>query len=570
MPGMLPILKETDPVLIPGLAQVWGVRDDALDRDEQIRRLAAAMDDSARVALVWGGLTDEQRAAMQMIYHTLTRSMPAVQFERIWGAIRRMGSDEIARQNPTARPQGAAEALYYRGLINLRRENADTGMRTVLFIPAPLAPLLPINQTTYDHVEDEPLPGASASEALEPLDEDELEDVRLADTSIVDDMATLLAFLRIETPTVEGGQLPPDVVERLQPYLLDSQRDRLRFLITLAHAAGLIDVEGGRAAPRSSDTRRWLELPRTGQLRRLAEHWRQSAILDMGLVPGLHIDREAGTMHQYDPHAARSKVLSLLGEHVPLNGWWPLSDFISIIRQDNADFQRPNGDFDTWYIRDDADAYLSGIGSWDQVEGALLEYVITGPLFWLGLADLADDAARFNVFGRAFMGQGDWPQRKEAPDPLELGPDGIIMLTRKASTLVRYQVSRFTTWLPGEVPYHYRLDADGLALAAQQGITLEQVRDFLARRVPGGQLPAPVAQFLDQWRHGAKASVTLEQVLLLRTSSEATLDEIFNDPDLRRFLGTRTGPLAVIVRADQWQALKLALGERGIRLEVRE
>jgi len=37
---------------------------------------------------------------------------------------------------------------------------------------------------------------------------------------------------------------------------------------------------------------------------------------------------------------------------------------------------------------------------------------------------------------------------------------------------------------------------------------------------------------------------------------------------LRRYLGARLGDLAVVVRADQWEALRSALDEKGIALEV--
>ncbi len=571
MPGMLPILRETEPGLIPGLAQVWELKEDNRDRDDLLKALAAAMEDPARVAAVWGQLNPDQRSALQILYHTPTRSMPAVHFARVAGEIRHMGIDEITRQNPVQQPRSQAEALYYRGLIGLRRENADTGLRNVLFIPAALAALLPIYETSYDNADDDDeFAGGEMMPTIERLDDDDLDDLRPADTSIVDDMTALLAFLRIETPAVEDGHLAPDVMERLEPYLLAGGHDRLRFLVALAQVSGLIDLSGSRAAPRAADSMQWLKLPRQDQVRMLAENWQASAMLDLAHVPGLHIDRNAGTFHQYDPRAVRAVVLNLMLAQIPVADWWCLSELVTAVREDNADFQRPNSDFNSWYIQDDEEKFLSGIESWELVDGALLEYLITGPLFWLGLADQAEDAVRLNVYGRAFLGQVAWPMVQDQSEPLTLAADGLIELSRKTSRFDRFQVARFTTWLMDKDPYRYRLDADGLERAAEQGITLDQIRNFLIKCAPGGELPAPVQQFLEQWRHGAKATVTLEQALLLRTTSETLLDQIFDDPDLRRYLGARVGPMAVFVRQDQWQALQLALGERGIRLEVRQ
>lgn len=570
MAGMLPVLRETEPGLIPGLARVWGLKDEGGDRDALLKALAKAMEDPERVAAVWNQLNAGQRSAIQMLYHTPSRSMPAVHFTRVAGEIRQMGSDEIARQDPILHPKSHAEALYYHGFISLRRENADTGLRTVLFVPTALAALLPVNETSYDNADEaDDYGGDELTTTIQVLEEDELDDLRPADTSIVDDMTTLLAFLRIESPVVEEGWLPADLLTRLEPYLLVKGHERLRFLVVLAHAAGLIDLSAGHAAPRSAEARRWLNLARHEQVRQLAEAWQASTISDLAHVSGLHIDANAGTFHQYDARAVRGVVLNLMLAQIPVASWWVLSDFIDAVREDNADFQRPNGDFNSWYIQDEQGNPLNGIGNWDAVDGALLEYLITGPMFWLGLADQASDAVHLNAYGRAFLGQAAWPQQQEQFAPLELQDDGLIVLSRKAVRSDRFQVARFTTWLAELEPYHYRLDAGGLERAVAQGIALDQIRDFLAKRAPNGELPAPLGQFIEQWRHGAKASVTLEHIQLLRTTSEALLDQIFESPGLRRYLGARVGPMAVIVRADQSQALELALGEVGIRLEMR-
>ena len=33
--------------------------------------------------------------------------------------------------------------------------------------------------------------------------------------------------------------------------------------------------------------------------------------------------------------------------------------------------------------------YLRGFSTWDEVDGALVRFLITGPMHWLGLVDLA-------------------------------------------------------------------------------------------------------------------------------------------------------------------------------------
>ena len=97
-------------------------------------------------------------------------------------------------------------------------------------------------------------------------------------------------------------------------------------------------------------------------------------------------------------------------ELVPKQEWWALEGFIMAVKETEPDFQRPGGDYDSWYIRgEDSEEYLTGFDNWEAIEGALLEYYLTGPMHWLGLVDLADEAARLTAYGRAFLGQAAWP-----------------------------------------------------------------------------------------------------------------------------------------------------------------
>ncbi len=83
-------------------------------------------------------------------------------------------------------------------------------------------------------------------------------------------------------------------------------------------------------------------------------------------------------------------------------------------------------------------------------------------------------------------------------------------------------------------------------------------------------LPKPIALLLDNWKSGATAAVTLERLMVLRTTAPETLDRLLDTPALRRYLGAKLGPMAVIVRADQLQALRSALADAGITAEVVE
>jgi len=286
-------------------------------------------------------------------------------------------------------------------------------------------------------------------------------------------------------------------------------------------------------------------------------------------VPGLHPEP---TGWAYDPVAARHAVLGFIHDIVPPNDWWSIDDLIMTIKEVEPDFQRPGSDYESWYIRNDSGDYLRGFESWDAVEGALLEFYLLGPMHWLGLVDLAVDAARLTAYGRAFLSSAQWPSRPEQAEKITLFPDATLRASRRVSRIDRFQLARFSNWVTAATldggPYIYKLDAGGIQRGAEQGITTEHIASFLKRMTGDKALPPAITRLLEAWQEGSTSSVTLERLLVLRTTAPETLDFILDTPALRRYLGARLGPMACVVRADGWEALRDALGERGIEVEV--
>ncbi len=571
MTSIFRTLRESDPALLTVLAEVWGVQlDESDDIAARIDLISRAMLEPERAERVWDALSDIERAALQMLI-SVKGKMPEAKFERVFGSIRRMGAAAIQREQPHRQPETVAEGLYYRGLIGQAFENADTGPRTIVYIPDDLVQILPTHKTSYDQLDEVDEAVVYPSEEVAALDSlDEVDNVRQADTSIVDDLTTLLAYLQLHNPLLQGDSLDSKDGGALAPFLLTQGQDRIAFMVALAVSAGLIDVQAGRALPKRAEARRWLSANRADQVRMLAEAWRDStAYIDLWHVPGLHPDPEAGTMSQYNPAAARAAVFEIMQHALPAQAWWSLDDFIFLVHEDSADFQRPNGDFDSWYIRNDEGDYLSGLESWDAVEGALLAFIIIAPMHWLGLMDLAEDAARLTVYGRAFLGLAAWPSPPEQPDKIEVQEDGVIFVSRKVARIDRFQLARFTTW--GSVTgssYAYRLDPAGIEQAAQQGINVGHIGAFLTRALGDQTLSPAVARLLENWKTGPTASVSVERLLILRTTAPETLDFIMDTPGIRRFMGARLGSMAAVVRSEDLRDLRDALGEHGIQAEL--
>ncbi len=138
--------------------------------------------------------------------------------------------------------------------------------------------------------------------------------------------------------------------------------------------------------PQAEKVKTFLEAPRAEALKMLVGAWRSSETFnELHLIPGLLCEGE----WKNQPLAAREFILNLL-DAIPAGKWWNINSLISDVKKKVPDFQRPAGDYDTWFIRREADGqYLRGFAYWDQVDGALIRFFIVSILHYLGMVDLA-------------------------------------------------------------------------------------------------------------------------------------------------------------------------------------
>jgi hypothetical protein len=579
MPTLKAMLTEADEALIDVLVGLWGVDTRRLSPAEIREALRQAMLDPERVGKVFDTLDSDARGALQTLAGNQPNRnrMALLMFKALAGDIRRPGKGQIDRLKLHLNPESPAEALYYKGLVSITTDLIGGALGYIAYIPDDLAAILPLHRTGYsrDVLEKEAeqrsrgidVMPVTGSEQVTVIDGSEIADMRVADTRIVDDMTTLLAYLQMNPAKFQAGQgLAPESLEVLMPHLLWQDEARLAFLVAVGISAHLIHPQEGRLYTHRDGIRPWLQEPRVMQLRHLVEAWRDSdEFLELLMIPGLIVEDAPA----YDAVSARTALIDALRAETPLNEWWALDSFIEVVYARHTDFQRPGGDYDGWYIRNDSGEYLRGVESWHAVDGAVVEFVVMAPLHWLGLVDIGENAVRFNAYGRAFL-ENRWQPRPEDEEPITMQEDGTLLVSRRVPRYDRFQMARFTSWIaPATLdgnPYVYRLDAAGLQRAAAQNITTDVIAKFITR-VTGAALPEPVTRLLQNWRTGPTSVVSLESHVILRTTAPETLDAIFNEPMLRRYLGARLGEMACIVRADQWDVLARALGERGIQVD---
>ncbi len=537
MPDLIHSLQGHDLGHLLIVAGFWDLDLEAPDARAALPLLVEGICSRELVAEVVGDLPEEAQAALGDLQRSGGR-LAWPQFTRRHGLLREMGPGSRDRERPHRDPASATEVLWYRALLARAFFDTPDGPLEFAYLPDDLLALLP------------ELPGGEALSLGRPASPAERKHIISASDRILDHACTLLAALRLEMGEEEiaalavGWTIPP--------------ADLQATLTT----AGLLD-ENSAAQP--EPTRAFLEAGRGEALAILTRAWLNSPTHnDLQRLPHLQTEGE----WENDPLRARKAILGFLA-NLPRENWWSLTAFVASIKEQHADFQRPAGDYDSWYLRDaHSGDFLRGFENWDAVDGALIRYIITGPLHWLGVFDLAapepeaePTAFRASAWAAALL-SGEAPKGLPSEEePLYANARGDFRIPRLTPRAARYQLSRFCAW-DGEKggEYRFRLTPASLTRAQSQGLRVSQLLALLRRHAETA-LPPNLVQALKRWdAHGTQAHI--EEALVLRLSSPGMLKKL-RKSRAARFLSEPLGPAAVIVKAGAWEKILEALVEMG-------
>ena len=554
-------LIASEPSLLEAVAQLWGVEDLPDRRRRAADVLAEQLLDADELERVWSILSaDEQDALATLLKEE--GAIPWTTFTRRWGEVRTMGPGRMARERPWEAPVSPAERLWYWGLVFRLPAQGPTGLHDVAFLPPDLADILPARPT-------EP------TLSLPPYSTPPI--VRPASAHLLDDGCTLLAYLQthpVETGPEEAWPTVDDtaLIRRLR----NPDPDRLALLHHLADQLDWLRRDAaGHLRPTPGQATEWLEAPTATQRSALARAWRDDpAWNDLWHVTGLRPD-DTGSWRN-DPLLTRTNFLRNLAA-CPAGEWIGLDDVVAAIKEADPDFQRPDGNYSSWYIRDaTTGAYLSGFEAWEAVEGALIRTYLTGPLFWLGMVDLGAKEAdgppvafRITPAGAAFLNLAEAePSAADAEKtPFVVRPD-LTVHAPAARRYERFQLNRIADWVRTGDPYVYRLTAGSLERAQEERIALERVITFL-QEVTGGDLPHAAQVALQRWgTHGTE--VTLERAVVLQVRDEETMRQLQEDPAIRRTIREVVGPRTAMVAAGAWPRLRQMLVSAGYLPDIVE
>ena len=550
MQALLQTLQDHDLGQLRIVAELWGFDPPTGSALQAAEILARTMLDPQNLAETRDGLPPDAARVLDLLLLRDGR-LPLADLTRRAGLLRRMGPGKRDREKPWRSPASPLELLWYRGLIATAFADTPTGPKEFAFIPSDLLDLLP-------------RPSSQPAAAFVPSTAPPAVQHK-GTASAVDDAATLLAALRRQP--CPGDELSLERRQELAPFLV--QPASLRLLLALLVEQGIVVTDPLQPDPPAA--REFLALSRHGALTRLLRAWANSpAWNDLSHVASLST---AGKAWPNDPLATRRTIIDFLQE-LPISLWHEIGPFVQNVSDRHPDFQRPGGDFDSWYLQHaDSGIFLQGFDNWDQIEGALLRFMIKGPLHWLGVADLgcaskesAASAFRLAALAPALFDADFMPHAEEHAQATEVRPDGRITVPRQAPPATRYQIARFCTWLPlDEAGYHFVLSPSSLQHAHDQGLQLKHVQTLLAD-ASEIEIPPRLLKALQRWGNRGREA-HLERGTVLRVTDAALLDKLTLRRTTARYLGERLGPTSVLLRERDMQPLLAAAARFGLLID---
>lgn len=499
-------LRSHSPAMLRAIAESNGVDLGTNQAGLMAVQLAAALSDPAHVRAIVAACTPAAQEALAALLREAGRS-PRPAFERRYGAIRPAGPARLERERPHLQPANATEELWYRGLLHPTMVETADGLMEFLHVPPELAELLPAPPPTAAPFPPAPVSAPSAIQG--PVDlalHDACTLLCLAQAGLIAlrDPADRLSWQSTSLYEYQRSSLQPPQ----EPVWLaaDGPGSPPALALALAVELGWLRASGRRLALVAAPVQAWLSGARPDQRRQLLSAWSRSAQWnDLCRAPGLSCEQTGSWSN--DPAGTRQRLLPLLARLQP-GVWYDLTELAAAVKVQAPDFQRPDGNYDTWYIRQrGGPAFLRGFEHWQQVEGELLRFVLSEPLHWLGATALAAASASaprpsisLTPAGHAWLGDAPAPPEPE-PALLSVQPDFTVLIPAGASLLDRFRVARFTTWQgatwdAGQPVFTYRISQTGLSRAAQQGIDAGRVLAFLQARA--AILPANVAKALER------------------------------------------------------------------------
>jgi hypothetical protein len=209
--------------------------------------------------------------------------------------------------------------------------------------------------------------------------------------------------------------------------------------------------------------------------------------------------------------------------------------------------------------------WLTHREGWHLVEGGFIRAIVSGPLHWLGLTEVNDQAHpdAFRLTGGFALITSDLPIDFEEPawGRLIVQPNFELVALAPVSELLLVNLDRFAERVGLEHIAQYRLTRASVTRAIQVGLHANAIQEIL-ERAAGGEIPQNVRYSLMEWERQARRIELWRGVTLLEVDDATLLDALFADEETRPLMGRRLAPLLAEVATDHLSSIQEVLWQQ--------
>lgn len=552
------MLYRCDTRLLPVIASYWLNLQRTPNYEELIRMLCEKMLNTNVLSKM---LDKDQTGGMAAGLQYLIGNggiVTAENFESHFGEFRIAGTEKILREKLWRNPVSAAEELFYRGLIFKENRFSADELKDCFILPQDIAALLRsiLPDTDAPQPEARPLavrPAVPAETAFVIPSEDN-----------IPDLFCFAAALRREGKAFE-----------LPEY--DLSEARKNFIDMLLHEGAFFNKDGTANQDR---IRRFLIGNRTAAKLLLTQLWRSSSSYDE--LTQNTTELTVKTKPEFERQQPRKIILDHLS-NLPPEIWWSVNGFISAVKKQTPDFlRRAFGDSHGQIIDRDGND-LSGIGSWYQLEGAYIRFLLFGPLTWLGIiqsssaseADLTPTAFRISKEALFFLAESAGSEiskeilskpNLEQAHPV-IAADGTISCGRNVPRYFRYMAARFCVIEKFKADVCvFRMTPGSLAEAEKNGIGPDAILSLL-KRFSGKALPPTLERMLASSGRNTLPATIYKATILTLPSAEV-MDRLLETARLEKWIFQQINPNSLLIDPRGVEEIRRFLMENEIFVDV--
>ena len=555
------LLYRTETRLLPVIAGFWLRLPDKTNYEEIIRLLCIRMLDNGILNRMISGASGKEitTGLSRLIGQNGTISADA--FEEEFGTLRIAGIDKVLREKYWKNPISITEILYYRGLIFRAPCFIESTVKECYVIPDDLIKMLR-EMIQTDQI-------SAGNTVPEIIVRPAIPSETVLASPVNDRLPETVTLCAAQKRSEKPFELPNTVITG----------EYESFVHMILQNSGMFPASG---APDSEAIRSFLISNRTSARLQLINTWRYSSSYDE-----LEEDKTDLIIEEhpvYDPAQPRDRILKLLTLLEP-DIWWSLNGFITAVKNADGTFLRKHFKNESWIIHDKDGNDLTGQGSWFQLEGAYIRFLLFGPLQWLGIIQCAyadkekTEPAAFRITGNGlfYILESQSPELSEeisTKQNLEttvprIAADGAVICSSGTSRYFLYMAARFMEIEKfTDTECAFRLTPDSLAEAEKNGLTRESLLSML-RRFSKNTVPPSLERMLSAPR-SYSIPATIYNATILTVPDPNIVEDIINSPRLSKWVIQQINSNSLVIDSKGITDIRRFLMEKEIFVDIKK